>query len=146
MPPIALLLVVAGAVVLVGKQFNAFGEERRVDSDLFTFAIFGGGALLLMLRQITRGGLNDMVYLLIIPLVIWTFFVGRGTSRTVRGAKLELEQVALGLATVGAGLIVVKRLLDPEYATGGWAWGLLAALAWSQSPAACCKRRCGAWG
>jgi phosphate transport system permease protein len=129
MPPIALLLVVAGAVVLVGKQFNAFGVERRVDSDLFTFAILGGGALLLMLRQITRGGLNDMVYLLIIPLVIWTFFVGQGMGGRSRSAKLELEQVALGLATIGAGLIVVKRVLDPEYATGGWAWGLLAALA-----------------
>ena len=129
LPPVALLLVVAGAVVLVGKQFNLFGADRRVNSDRFTFAIFSGGAVLLMARQLTRGGLSDMVYLLLVPLVIWTFFIGRSVGKPSRSVMLELEQVALGLATVGTGLVIVKRLLDPEFATGGWVWGVLAGVA-----------------
>ena len=52
---------------------------------------------------------------------------------------LELEQVALGLSSLGAGLIVVKRLLDPEFATGGWAWGLFAAMAVVVAALAACQ-------
>lgn len=138
-PPIALLLVIAGAVVLVGKQVNLFGADRRINSDWFAFAILGGGAFLLMARQLTRGGLSDMVYLLLVPLVIWTFFVGRSAGKPSRSGMLELEQVALGFASVGAGLIIVKRLLDPEFATGGWAWGLLAAMAVVAAALAACQ-------
>lgn len=139
LPPIALLLVVAGAVVLVGKHVNLFGVDRRVNADWFTFAIFGGGAVLLMVRQLTRGGLSDMVYLLIVPLVVWTFFFGRSMGKPNRSGMLELEQVALGLASVGAGLIILKRLIDPEFATAGWAWGLLAGCAVVIAALAACQ-------
>jgi phosphate transport system permease protein len=139
LPPIALLLVVSAAAVLVAKPLRIVGADRRVDSDLFAFVVIGGGALLMMLRQLSRGGLSDMVYLLIIPLVAWTFSVVRALGRPNRSTRLELEQVALGLAAIGAGLIVVKRLLDPEYATGGWAWGLLAGLAVVAAALAACQ-------
>ncbi|MFB0927827.1 MAG: hypothetical protein QMB08_07105, partial [Acidimicrobiales bacterium] len=59
LPPIALLLVVGAAAALVAKPLRIVDADRRIDSDLFAFAVIGGGALLLMLRQLSLGGLND---------------------------------------------------------------------------------------
>ena len=195
MPPIALLLVLAGAAVLVGKQlFGRTRQDIRVNADLFLYAIFVAGALVLMLRQVWKGDLDNGVYLLAVPLVglvlAMTGLVQKAPQlsqpmasragfavaalaaialirQLVRGdlvgavyligillsiailvglstvelsrATLELEQVALGLASLGAGLIILKRMLDAEFATGGWAWGLLAALAVVTAALAACQ-------
>lgn len=194
MPPIALLLVIAGAVVLVGKQLARGRRELRINADLFLYGTFVAGALVLMLRQVWKGDLDNAIYLLAVPLVglvlAMTGLVPKTpqlsqplasraglavtglaaialTRQLVRGdlvgavyligillsiatlvglsnitlsrATLELEQVALGLASLGAGLIIVKRLLDPEFATGGWAWGLLAAMAVVAAALAACQ-------
>jgi len=194
LPPIALLLVVAGAIVLVGKKAKVFGADRRVNADLFFYLTFIVGSLLLMLRQVSKGDMHNAVYLLAIPIVglILAMFglvakapqlsqplvtrsgiavallaaaavirqlirgdlvaaayivgillsvvvlVGLSNTKLTR-STLELEQVALGLASMGAGLIIVKRLLDPEFATSGWAWGLLAALAVVGAAVAACQ-------
>jgi len=194
LPPIALLLVVAGAIVLVGKKAKVFRADRRVNADLFFYLTFIVGSLLLMLRQVSKGDMHNAVYLLAIPIVglILAMFglvakapqlsqplvtrsgiavallaaaavirqlirgdlvaaayivgillsvvvlVGLSNTKLTR-STLELEQVALGLASMGAGLIIVKRLLDPEFATSGWAWGLLAALAVVGAAVAACQ-------
>lgn len=194
MPPIALLLVLAAAVVLVGKQLGRGRREVRVNADLFFYVAFVVGALVLMLRQVWKGDLDNAVYLLAVPLVglvlAMTGLIRKAPQLTrplasragfavaglaaiavirqlVRGdvvgavyligillaiatlvglsnitltrATLELEQVALGLASLGAGLIILKRMLDAEFATGGWAWGLLAAMAVVAAALAACQ-------
>jgi len=57
----------------------------------------------------------------------------------VARATIEIEQIALSLATLGTGVILLKRVLDAEHATGGWLWGLFAGFAVVAAALAACQ-------
>jgi len=136
LPPLGLWLVIAGALVLVGKQLGLL--DRRVNADLFAYLMLGGGAAAMVFTHATRGTMHDLVYLLLVPLVLWTILVvtnlGSGSA-----AQLQLEQVALAMASIGTLLLIVKRLLDADNATGGWVWGLIAGVAVCAAALAACQ-------
>ena len=126
MPPIALILVIAGGVLLVVNQLGLLGE-MRISADRFTFSTLVVGASILMLNQLIKGDLHELVFLLLIPVAGLIIALVRSFGKP--GATIEIEQVALGLATMGGGLIILKRLLDNENVASGWIWGLIAAAA-----------------
>jgi phosphate transport system permease protein len=128
MPPVALILIIAGGLLLVAKNAKLLPANQRVSSDLMSYITIAGGSLLLMLRHAIKGDLHSGVFLLLIPVVALAPFVKRSVEDK-RGGQLEIEQVSLGAATIGGALVLTKRLLDAEFATGGWAWGLIAAAA-----------------
>jgi len=129
LPPFALVLIVIAGLALVAKQLGVLGQGRRISSDLFVYGvgIISSGALIL--RQVAKGDLNNMVYVLVLPLVFLLVALVRSLRNPISKPMLELEQVALGIASIGTALIIVKRLIDSEHAAGGWVWGLLAGLA-----------------
>jgi len=135
MPAIGLTLVIAGGLLLVGKQVGLAKVLPQVDSDLFFAGSLIVGATILMLRQIFEGGLHGLVFLLVIP----AFFLGRAALKRRGTTSIEIEQVALGLATYGGGLIVAKRLIDADNATNGFLWGAIAAAAVIIATLAACQ-------
>jgi len=129
-PAIALLLIVFGGLVLVAKQTRLIPQGARVSADLITYGVLGATATTLMLRHLFKGDMDNMVYVLIVPLLVLVVLFMRTLQNPASGAAmLEMEQVALASATLGGGLVIVKRLLDSQYSTSGWVWGLLAAVA-----------------
>jgi len=128
-PPIALLLVIGAGLLLVGKQVGFVDRDLRVNSDVCTYGALIAGAIVLMLRQLFKGDLSAGVFVLIIPVAVLGLVLARSLRNPLADAKLALEQVALGAASIGATLIIVKRLVDSENSAGGWVWGLLAAVA-----------------
>ena len=139
MPVTGLLLVLLGAAILVAKQLGFVRKELRLSADTFTYVVLCGGGIILMLRQAFKGDLHPGVFWLLIPLGFWTYHVITNRGGAKNPAMLELEQVALGCATIGASVLVVKRMLDSQYATGNWAWGLLAAIAVIVAALAACQ-------
>ena len=138
-PMIALGLIIAGGLVLMGAQFDLFGRGRRVSADLFTYAALGAGAAVLVLRQLVTSEMSNAVYVLLIPIALFVVAILRSLRNKAAGAMLELEQVALGLSSIGGALVIVKRLLDAENATSGWVWGLIAAVAVVSASLAACQ-------
>lgn len=124
MPPIGLILIIAGGLIMATKAFGLV-PAIRVPAERFIWSLFAGGAAVLILRHLALGDLHRAVYLLAVPIAAWGWSIFRQRVAT----RLELEQVSLAFAATGGSVLVVKRLLDSEAATSGWLWGLLAAVA-----------------
>lgn len=94
-------------------------------------------ALLYIGYALIWGDITRAVVVLVVlgSVVILALLAGFRPSRET----IELEQVALTLATIGTGLVLFKRVIDPEYATSGWLWGLFAGIAVLVAALAACQ-------
>ena len=139
LPPLALLLVVAGGAVLVAKQFGLFGATPRVSSDLFLWGSLASAAVVTWLYLVAKQNTPFGVTVLAIVSMALLTVAARAWRNRDHGQQLELEQVSLALGAYGTALILVKRLVDSENATSGWVWGLIAAVAVVAAGLAACQ-------
>lgn len=136
MPPIALLLVIASGLLLTSKQFGLIPKATRVSADMFGYLVLGVGLFLLLLNLVVKGKGSFLLLLVLLP---WAILFFRATRAQDSGAKLEIEQVALGLSAIGAALIVTKIALDSENLVSGYVWGLVGALVVVLAALAACQ-------
>ena len=139
LPPLALLLVIAGGFVLVAKQVGLFGATPRVSSDLFLWGSLSGAAVVIWLYLAIKQNTAFGVTVLAIVSMVLLAVAAQAWRNRDHAQQLELEQVSLALGAYGTVLILVKRLVDSENATSGWVWGLIAAAAVVAAGLAACQ-------
>lgn len=138
LPGISLALVVAGGLLLAAKQFRLTPVGWRMNADVFTYGSLTAGAGLILLNQLAKGDMSDAVYFLVVPFAL----LAAATAKAFRNPlapRIELEQVALGLATMGGALILLKVSVDSDNLSSGYVWGLLGALAVVVAALAACQ-------
>lgn len=135
MPGIALSLIIAAGALLAARQIGLVSKRWSLSADVFTFGTLTIGFAVLLLNLFVKG---DTVYILLLPLVASGYGLVQALENKL-GAKLELEQVALGLAAMGGALIVMKISLDSEHLANGYVWGLIGAAAVVVAALAACQ-------
>ena len=138
LPGLSLALIIAGGLLLAAKQLHVISPTWRLNADVFTYASMVIALALLVLNQMVKGDMTNAVYYLLIPMV----YLGRQLYKAARNRiapRLELEQVSLGLATIGGSLILLKISVDGDNLSNGYVWGLLGALTVVVASLAACQ-------
>lgn len=138
LPGLSLGLIIVAGLLLAAKQFGLVDKSWRMNADVFNYATITIAFALLVLNQIVKGDMTDAVYVLILPIAVFAAFLVRANRNPI-APRIELEQVVLGLATIGGGLILMKISLDGDNLSSGYVWGLLGALAVIAASLAACQ-------
>ena len=138
MPGIAIVLIIAGGLLLAAKQFGLINKAWRMNADVFIYGSVLAAFSLLVLNQIAKSDMTNAVYLLLLPIAVLAVLVARAARNPI-APRLEVEQVALGLATMGFGLAFMKAQLDGDNLASGHYWAYFGAFAVIIAALAACQ-------
>lgn len=138
MPGLSLAMIIVAGALIATRHFGVIPKSWRMNADVFSYGMIASLLLVLVLNQLVKGSMSNAVYLALIPAGIAVWYAVRG-ARSSLTPRIELEQVALGLASVGGALILMKISLDADHLANGYVWGLLGSLAVVVASLAACQ-------